>query len=110
MFDIGLPEFAVLAVIAIFVFGPDKLPEVARQAGKLLRTARTTIANAKSQVADELGPEYANLDLRDLTPRALVQKHLLGPLEDEDEEMPPLRAGHRPLEAGEEAPYDAEAT
>jgi sec-independent protein translocase protein TatB len=118
MFDIGLPEFAVLALIAIFVFGPDKLPEVAKQAAKVLRTARTTIAAAKAQVADELGPEYANLDLRDLNPRALVQKHLLGPisdLADEDEEgdeemYQPVRAGQRPLESGEEPPYDYEAT
>lgn len=110
MFDIGLPEFAVLAVIAIFIFGPDKLPEVARQAGKLMRSARSTIANAKAQVADELGPEYANIDLRDLTPRALVQKHLLGPLDEEEDDMTPARAGHRPLEIGEEAPYDPEAT
>ena len=68
----------MLALVAVFVFGPDRLPEVARQAAKLLKSARTTIAAARAQVADELGPEYANLDLRDLNPKALVQKHLLG--------------------------------
>jgi sec-independent protein translocase protein TatB len=108
MFDIGLPEFMVLALVAIFVFGPDRLPEVARQAARLLKSARTTIAAAKAQVTDELGPEYANLDLRDLNPRSLVQKHLLDPMDD-DEQLP-VRAGHRPLKQGEEAPYDADAT
>jgi sec-independent protein translocase protein TatB len=108
MFDIGLPEFAVLAILFVFVFGPEKLPEVARQAAKLLKTARKTLATAKAQVADELGPEYANLDLRDLNPRALVQKHLLSDFEDDD--APPARAGHRPLELGEDAPFDLEAT
>jgi sec-independent protein translocase protein TatB len=108
MFDIGLPEFAVLAMVAVFVFGPDRLPEVARQAARLLKSARKTLAAAKAQVADELGPEYANLDLRDLNPRALVQKHLLSELEDDD--ATPARPGHRPLEMGEDAPFDLEAT
>lgn len=109
MFDIGLPEFMVLAILAVFVFGPEKLPEVARQAAKVLKQARRTLATAKAQVAEELGPEYANLDLRDLNPRALVQKHLLSDLDD-DEVAKPARAGHRPLEMGEAAPFDLEAT
>lgn len=107
MFDIGLPELMVLAILAVFVFGPEKLPEVARQAASVMKQARKTIAMAKSQVADELGPEYANLDLRDLNPRALVQKHLMS---DFDDEAAPARAGHRPLNLGEAAPFDLEAT
>lgn len=110
MFDIGLPEFAVLALVALFVFGPDKLPEVARQAARMLKSARKVLANAKAQVTDELGPEYANLDLRDLNPRALVQKHLLDPMDLDDEDEAPARPGHRPLESGETAPFDIEAT
>ena len=108
MFDIGLPEFMVLAIVAVFVFGPDRLPDVARQAARMLKSARRTLAAAKAQVSDELGPEYANLDLRDLNPRALVQKHLLSDLDDDD--APPARAGHRPLEVGEDAPFDLDAT
>ncbi len=107
MFDVGLPEMLVLAILAVFVFGPDKLPEVARQAAKMLKQARRTLALAKAQVTDELGPEYANLNLQDLNPRALVQKHLLS---DDDDDAAPVRAGHRPLEMGEAAPFDLEAT
>jgi sec-independent protein translocase protein TatB len=110
VFDVGLPEFAVLAIVAIFVFGPDRLPEVARQAGRMLRSLRQTLAAAKAQVAEELGPEYADFDLRDLNPRALVQKHLLDDLDDLDDDEGPARPGHRPLLPGEDAPFDAEAT
>lgn len=106
MFDIGLPEFVVLALVAIFVFGPDKLPDVARQAGKLLRSARQTLTAARAQLSDELGPEFRDLDLRDLHPRTLVQRHLLDDLEDDT----PTRAGHRPLEKGEAPPFDVDAT
>jgi sec-independent protein translocase protein TatB len=108
MMDVGVAEFMVLAIVAIFVFGPDKLPEVARQAAKLLRSARTTLSSARTQLSDELGPEFSNMDLSDLNPRSLVKKHLLDDLDDLDET--PKRPGHRPLAEGELAPYDEEAT
>jgi sec-independent protein translocase protein TatB len=53
---IGWGEILMLLGAAIFIFGPDRLPEVARQAGKMLRTARQLASNARSQLADELGP------------------------------------------------------
>ena len=37
MFDVGLPELAVLLIAAVFIFGPDKLPDLARQAGRMVR-------------------------------------------------------------------------
>jgi sec-independent protein translocase protein TatB len=46
------------------------------------------------------------MDLRDLNPRTLVQKHILDDLEDDT----PKRSGHRPLEKGEYPPYDIDAT
>jgi sec-independent protein translocase protein TatB len=106
MFDVGIPELMVLGLVALFVFGPDRLPEVARQAGRLVRQLRTTVTQAKSQLADELGPEFKDLDLRDLNPRTLMQKHLLDDSDDDE----PQRAGHLPLEKDEEPPFDYEAT
>ena len=106
MFDIGLPEFMVLAIVALFVFGPDRLPEVARQAGRMLRQARGMLSQARSQLTDELGPEFADLDLNDLNPRNLVKKHLLDDLDDETY----VRPGHRPLDQDEPAPFDTDAT
>jgi sec-independent protein translocase protein TatB len=109
MFDIGLPEFLVLAVVALFVFGPDKLPDVARQAGRLLRQTRAMLTQAKSQLSNELGSDFADIDLKDLNPRSLVKKHLWDDLDDDEDDVP-KRPGHRPLDRGEPAPYDADAT
>ena len=41
MFDIGFGELLVLGVLALFVFGPERLPKVAAQAARALRDART---------------------------------------------------------------------
>ncbi|CAI9408022.1 sec-independent translocase [Nocardioides sp. T2.26MG-1] len=111
MFGVGLPEFAVLAFVAVLVFGPDKLPELARQAGQLVRKARTLANAARDELRAELGPEYADLELRDLDPRTIVKRHIAEALEDDDDEpAPPVRRGLRPLLDGEVPPYDADAT
>lgn len=112
MFGVGLPEFAVLAFVAVLVFGPDKLPELARQAGQVVRRVRSLANAARDELRDELGPEYADLELRDLDPRTIVKRHIAEALEDDDEEPAPrpVRRGLRPLRDGEVPPYDPDAT
>jgi sec-independent protein translocase protein TatB len=111
VFGVGLPEFAVLAFVAVLVFGPDKLPELARQAGQMVRKVRALANNARDELRAELGPEYADLELRDLDPRTIVKRHIAEALEDDEEPAPPpVRRGQRPLLDGEVPPYDADAT
>ncbi len=112
MFGVGLPEFAVIAVIAIFVFGPDKLPDLARQAGRMARQVKRMANNARDELRDELGPEYADLELRDLDPREIVRRHITEAMEDDEDDQPVRRTrrGQRPLEDGETPPYDVDAT
>lgn len=107
MFGIGLPELAVIALVAMIVLGPERLPVVARQAGQLLRQGRRMARNARDDLREELGPDYADLELRDLDPRTIVRKHVMEALAEDDEEP---RPGHRPLAPGELPPYDADAT
>ena len=40
MFGVGVPEVMVILFVAILVFGPDKLPDFARQAGRMARKVR----------------------------------------------------------------------
>ena len=108
MFGIGLPEMAVIALVAVLVFGPDRLPDLARQAGRFLRQMRNLANAARDDLRAELGPEFSDLELRDLDPRAIVRKHIMEAMEDEDEA--PRRTGLRPLADGEVPPYDIEAT
>jgi sec-independent protein translocase protein TatB len=107
---VGLTEFAVIAFVAVLVFGPDKLPDLARQAAQLVRTVRRLANNARDELRSELGPEYADLELRDLDPRTIVRKHIVEAMEDAERDATPSRRGLRPLEDGEVPPYDADAT
>lgn len=111
MFGVGLPEFLVIFVVAILVFGPDRLPEFARQAGRFLRQVRHFTQTARDDLRSELGPGFADLELTDLDPRQVIRRHILEAMDDEDEaDTVPTRPGLRPLEHGERPPYDADAT
>ena len=109
MFGVGLPEMAVIAFVAVLVFGPDKLPELARQAGQMIRKARDFANSARDELRTELGPDYADLELRDLDPRTIVRKHIVEAMEEADRAEQQQR-GQRPLDEGELPPYDADAT
>ena len=110
MFGVGLPEMAVIALIAVLVFGPEKLPEFARQAGRFLHRMRQFARSTRDDLRTELGPAYADLELRDLDPRTIVRRHIVEAMEEAEEESRPRSQRARPLGDGEVPPYDAEAT
>ena len=113
MFGVGLPELTVIAFVAVLVFGPDKLPELARQAGRMARQLRGFANSARDELRSELGPEYADLQLRDLDPRVAVRKQIMeamAEIDEEDDDRPKPRPGQMPLLEGEAPPYDDEAT
>lgn len=56
MFDLGMGELVLLAVIALIVMGPEKFPEVARIAIRAFRDFRGYIDDVKREVANEIKP------------------------------------------------------
>ncbi len=104
---IGFAEFLVIGVVALLVFGPDRLPDFARQAGQMVRQVRMLSRQARDQIRSELGPEYADFELTDLDPRQVIRKHVREAWDDSEE---PARPRSQPLRAGETPPYDSEAT
>ena len=107
MFGMGWPEIFVVGVVAMLVFGPDKLPEFARQAGKFVHTARRMIENAKDDLGKEMGHDLSGIGFRDLDPREVVRKHLL---EDDEPPTAPIARAQTPLTPHERPPFDSEAT
>jgi sec-independent protein translocase protein TatB len=77
VFDLSLTKLLVLAVIALVVFGPKELPKIAAQAGRALRDLRRIAEGAKADLKEGLGPEFQDFDFEDLNPKRFVQKHLL---------------------------------
>ena len=110
--SLGWLEIVTLLVVALLVFGPDKLPGVARDAAQMLRQVRRMAKDARSQIKTELGPEFSDFDLDSLNPKTFVRKNLF---EDDDDEEPPARRNGSRSDARAEqprpdTPYDPDTT
>lgn len=138
MFEsVGWPELLILAMVGLFVLGPERLPQGAAWLGKTVRQVREYATGAREQIRSEIGPEFDELkkpldelrSVRNFNPKTAVTKHLLdgeNPFEEFTKNSSPLNGstpstnGHtpaaapkpadRPLAPGERPPYDTDAT
>jgi sec-independent protein translocase protein TatB len=129
-------EFVVLAIIAVVVLGPERLPEYAAQLARLVKGLRRMASGAREQLREEVGPEldevdWRKLDPRQYDPRRIIKEALLDDIEDvfkpvspgapaptapvaptavtPPQPSRPVSIGPR-LAAGQAPPYDLEAT
>lgn len=77
MFDIGLGEILILAVLGLLVFGPERLPRAAADAARTLRNVKAMASNARKDLADSAGVDISGAtdalrDLQDLHPKRMV--------------------------------------
>ena len=131
MFGINGLEFLVLALIAVLVLGPERLPEYASQLARLVRELRRMASGAREQLREEVGPEldevdWRKLDPRQYDPRRIIKEALLEDFEDvlkpvhdggpaaaaapHPTQRPPVNSPLARLRDGDPAPFDAEAT
>lgn len=108
---LGWPEAAVLLLLGLVLFGPERLPQIAADAGKALRKVREFLKGLQEDLKTELGPELGDLDLRSLDPKAFVRKHLLEDQEElqDDGDLGSSRAP-QVLGPGEPPPWDPDTT
>jgi sec-independent protein translocase protein TatB len=83
MFGVNAWEMIAIAVLALLIFGPDKLPGLAQDAARLLREVRKMASGAQADLRDSLGPELGDLNISDLDPRSFVKRNLFDPIDDE---------------------------
>lgn len=76
MFNIDPAELVLLTVLAVVLFGPEKLPAFARKMARIFVYLRDIANNAQTQLRAELGPEFADLKVTDLNPKTFVKKHM----------------------------------
>jgi sec-independent protein translocase protein TatB len=104
VFGISGFELVILAVLGLLVFGPDKLPGVAQDAGRMIRQLRRMAQEARDEVSGAF-PELKDLGLdglSDLDPRQYVRKQLLDEKDDLDaalDEQPSRARRQPPVEA-----------
>lgn len=130
MFEsIGWPELFILALVGLFLLGPERLPEGAAWLGRTVRQVKEYVTGAQQQIRSEIGPEFDELrkpleelrGMRNFNPRTAVKDHLFdgqNPLDDapasngHKKGTNPATGGprHNPLEPGERPPYDPDAT
>ena len=87
MFDINVWEIAAIAVLALLVFGPEKLPGLAADAARLLREVRKMATGARQDLKESLGPELGDLNISDLDPKSFVKRNLFDPIDDEVQDV-----------------------
>lgn len=83
--NVGWSEILVLGVIALVVLGPERLPEAARWLAGAIRKVKEFAGSAQQQLKDDYGTDFDEFreplkqlnDLRGLSPKAMVTKHLL---------------------------------
>jgi sec-independent protein translocase protein TatB len=120
---IGFEKILVIAVIALFLVGPEKLPDYAARLARFVRGARRMIDDAKDRVREEMGPDFdeedwRRLDPRQYDPRRIIRDALLEPPEprraddEEPEPEPELveRTAPRAAAPKGETLFDTEAT
>ena len=114
MFDsIGWPEIFVLALAALFIFGPERLPTLAKDAATGLKRLREAITGVREQVSESFGdelPELRDLDLRKYHPKTFIRTQLLG---DDDAPAPVTVVSvpaPRPRDRATPPPFDPDAT
>lgn len=92
-FDIGPLELVALVILAVLIFGPDKLPKVIQDVAGFIRKVRAFSDSAKEDIRSELGPDFKDFEFEDLKPQNFVRKHVLEKDEYGLKELQEIRDG-----------------
>ncbi|MEY2679360.1 MAG: hypothetical protein RLZZ160_438 [Actinomycetota bacterium] len=75
-------EFLGLVVLGLFLVGPDKLPNAAKDFARFLHKVRNFTSYASRELKENLGPGFEDLDVKDLTPKNLAKKVIGNAMDD----------------------------
>jgi sec-independent protein translocase protein TatB len=121
-FGLTFDKLLIIAIIAVFLIGPDRLPGYAAQLARLVKSLRGMADGAKERMREEMGPEFDEVDWKKLDPRQYDPRRIIREaLVDEVAPVvkPVSARGYtesaydqrqRKLGKGRPAPFDAEAT
>ena len=123
MFGLSGEKLVILGIIAVIVLGPERLPEYARGLANIIKSLRKMADGAKTQLKEELGPEYEDVDWRKLDPRQYDPRRIIREALTEDLNFSAEKEAIKDIAAvataapviahlgqGEKPPFDSEAT
>lgn len=127
MFGLSPEKLLIVAVIAAFLIGPERLPMYAGKLSQFIRSARDMANGAKSRMREEMGPEFDDVDWKKLDPRQYDPRRIVREALMDDTPaaspasavstpaiQPVTQAAYEPprmaLTPGAVPPYDIEAT
>jgi sec-independent protein translocase protein TatB len=87
-FDFGAGELIGLAILAMILIGPERLPNFAVDAAKFVKRIREMASKATEELKENLGPGFEDLKPTDLNPKSFIKKQLSNVLDDDDDESP----------------------
>jgi sec-independent protein translocase protein TatB len=110
VFDIGIGELIILGALGLLVFGPERLPRAAADAGKWIRQIRQMATNAKNDLADSAGIDLTETmdavkGLTDLHPRKIATSLMADEPQPKSKGTQPAAAPDQPRPA-----FDPDAT
>ena len=82
-FDIGAGELFGLAILAMLLVGPERLPKLAVEAAQWVKKARGLATKATAELRENLGPGFEDLQPKDLNPKTFVKKQISELLDEE---------------------------
>ena len=77
MFGLDIEKVVIIAVIAVIVLGPERLPKYAAQLARLVRSLRDMANGARDRLRDEMGPDFDDVDWQRLDPRQYDPRRII---------------------------------
>ncbi len=82
---LSFEKIVVILLVAAFVLGPERIPGYAKKLGELVRSVKRMADGAKDRLRDEMGPEFDEVDWRQLDPRQYDPRRIIRDALVEDE-------------------------
>ncbi|POH66586.1 Sec-independent protein translocase TatB [Cryobacterium zongtaii] len=77
MFGLTFDKLIIIAIIAAFLLGPERIPHYAAMLGRFVRKAKEMADGAKDRLKDEMGPEFDDIDWKKLNPRQYDPRRII---------------------------------
>ncbi|MEY4417587.1 MAG: hypothetical protein RIQ88_25 [Actinomycetota bacterium] len=117
MFGLSSEKIVILLVLAVFILGPERLPQYARSFAQFIKKLRRMANDAQAQMKNELGEGFEDLDWKKLDPRQYDPRRIIREALLEDDvaikhaDLNQVKVKPQPkLLDGELPPHDIEST